>query len=327
MLTDKYNRIHNYLRISLTDKCNLRCTYCNPVDLPKGYFSHANRMSPDEIDTIVGVFVQQGINKIRLTGGEPLVRKDAKEIILRLSKYPPELAVTTNGVFVDEYIETFNQAGIEAVNVSLDSLNRRKASMITGRDEFDRVKKNIDLLLLNKFEVKVNTVVMKGVNEAELPDFIAWTKEEPIHVRFIEFMPFLGNHWSREKVFRHQEMLDLIASKYDFIKMLDGKHDTAMKYKVPGHKGTFAIISTISQPFCSGCNRLRLTTDGKMKNCLFSEDEVDILSAMREGKDIIPLIKQCVWEKEEALGGHTATIDGDLDISKVQNRSMIHIGG
>ncbi len=327
MLADKFNRIHDYLRISLTDKCNLRCTYCNPIDLPKGYFSHGNRMSADEIDAIVGVFVQQGIKKIRLTGGEPLVRKDAKEIMLRLSKYPVELTITTNGVFVDEYINAFNEAGIRSVNVSLDSLSRRKASIITGRDEFDQVKNNIDLLLQNQFHVKVNMVVMKGVNEDELTDFITWTKQEPIDVRFIEFMPFSGNHWSRQKVFRHQEMLDLIALKYDFVKVPDGKHDTAMKYKVPGHKGTFAIISTITQPFCSGCNRLRLTTDGKMKNCLFFEGEVDILSAMREGKDIVPLIKQCVWEKEEALGGHSTTIDGDLDISKVQNRSMIHIGG
>lgn len=327
MLTDQFNRVHDYLRVSLTNKCNLRCTYCNPIDLPKGYYSHTNKMSVDEIDTIVGVFVQQGIKKVRLTGGEPLIRKDAKEIMLRLAKYPVELAITTNAVFVHEFIDTFRQAGIRSVNVSLDSLHPNINHRITGRDEFDRVKQNINLLLKNNFQVKINTVVMKGMNENEIPDFVAWTKDEPVHVRFIEFMPFAGNHWSREKVFSYREMLDLIASAFDFTLMPNEKHDTAMKYKVPEHKGTFAIISTMSRSFCSGCNRLRLTTDGKMKNCLFSKTEVDILSALRNGQDIAPLIKHCVWEKKEALGGQFTSIYENLDSSKITNRSMINIGG
>lgn len=327
MLTDKFNREHDYLRISLTDKCNLRCTYCNPIDLPKGYFSHANKMSAEEIETIAAVFVQQGIKKIRLTGGEPLVRKDAKEIIHRLVKYPVELAITTNGVFVHEYIETFQQAGIRSVNVSLDSLKSSRNKLITGRDEFMRVRQNIDLLLKNNFHVKINTVVMRGMNENEIIDFVGWTKDQPIHVRFIEFMPFAGNHWNREKVFSYREILGLIASKFDITKLPDEKHDTAMKYKVPGYKGTFAIISTMSRPFCSGCNRLRLTTDGKMKNCLFSKSEVDLLSALRNGDDIVPLIKQCVWDKKEALGGQIHFNNGIPEVTKMENRRMIDIGG
>lgn len=327
MLTDQFNRIHDYLRISLTDKCNLRCTYCNPVDLPKGYFSHSNKMSADEIDTIAHIFIKEGVNKIRLTGGEPLVRKDAKEIIHRLSKYPVELTITTNGVFVHEFIETFLQAGICSINVSLDSLNKKRNLLVSGRDEFDRVTQNINLLLQNNFHVKVNTVVMKGVNEDEIPDFVAWTKNEPVHVRFIEFMPFAGNHWNKEKVFSYREILELIGKEHGFIPLKNEKHDTAIKYKVPGYKGTFAIISTMSRPFCSGCNRLRLTTDGKMKNCLFSNSEVDILSALRNGEDIVPLIKQCLWEKKEALGGQFNSINGIPDASKIKNRSMIHIGG
>ena len=327
MLKDKFNRIHDYLRISLTDKCNLRCVYCNPIDLPKGYFTNANKMSAEEIDTIAGVFVQQGVKKIRLTGGEPLVRKDTKEIIQRLSKYPVELVITTNGVFVHEFMETFQQAGIHSVNVSLDSLIKERNFSITKRDEFDRIKQNINLLLNNNFHVKINTVIMKDVNEDEIPDFVEWTKHEPVHVRFIEFMPFAGNQWSNEKVFSHNDMLELISSKYDFKKLPNEKHDTAKKYFVPGHKGTFAIISNMSQPFCGGCNRMRLTTDGKMKNCLFSKSEVDILGALRNGQDIVPLIKQCVWDKEEALGGQFTSIYQDLDSSKISNRSMINIGG
>ena len=327
MLTDKFNRVHDYLRISLTDKCNLRCAYCNPIDLPKGYFAGAQRMTVEEIDQIVAVFVKEGVKKIRLTGGEPLVRKDAQEIIERISKYPVELAISTNGVLVDKYIDIFKYAGIQSVNVSLDSLTREKFFAITKRDEFNRILDNIYLLLQKGFRVKINVVVMKGVNDNELNDFIKWTKHLPVHVRFIEFMPFAGNAWSREKVFSYQEMLDQISKEYEFIKLRDSKHDTDKKYFVPGHDGTFAIISTMSQPFCGGCNRMRLTTDGKMKNCLFSKTEMDILGALRKGIDIAPLIKQCVWMKEEKLGGQLKTIDEKLDTSKINNRSMINIGG
>lgn len=327
MLTDTFNRVHDYLRISLTDKCNLRCSYCNPVDLPKGYFSQANKMSVDEIDTIAGTFVQLGIKKIRLTGGEPLVRKDAKEIIRRLSKYPVELVITTNGAFVHEFLESFQSAGIRSVNVSLDTLKKERNALITRRDEFDRVVQNINLLLKNNFRVKINTVIMKGTNEDEIPGFVEWTKDQPIQVRFIEFMPFDGNRWSKEKVFSQDEMLQLISQHFDYIKLKDERHDTTKKYMVPGHKGSFAIISTMSHLFCGDCNRLRLTTDGKTKNCLFSKTEVDILSALRNGSDIVPLIRQCVWDKKEMRGGQFGTGYKNLDSSTISNRSMINIGG
>lgn len=327
MLTDQFKRVHDYLRVSLTDKCNLRCTYCNPIDLPRGHFSNANKMSLEEIDTIVGVFVEMGIKKVRLTGGEPLVRKDAKEIILRLSKYPVELTLTTNAVFVHEFIETFQRVGIHSVNVSLDSLIPKRNQIITGRDEFKRVMQNIDLLLEHRFQVKVNTVIMADVNAREIPDFVAWTREKPIQVRFIEFMPFSGNHWRKEKVFSYNEMLSLIGERYEYVPLHNDRHDTALKYKVPGFQGTFAMISTMSHPFCSGCNRLRLTTDGKMKNCLFSRSEVDILGALRNGQDIRPLILKSVYDKEEALGGQFTTIDKNPDFSNIINRSMINIGG
>lgn len=327
MLTDKFNRIHDYLRISLTDKCNLRCLYCNPVDLPKGHFKGMSRMTAEEIDQIVSVFVKEGVRKIRLTGGEPLVRKDAQEIIERLSHYPIELALSTNGVLVDKYLEILKSSGIKSVNVSMDSLTREKFFAITKRDEFNRIQDNIYLLLQNGFKVKINVVVMRGINEGELNDFIKWTKHLPLHVRFIEFMPFAGNEWSREKVFSYKEMLEQISKEFEFIKLEDSKHDTDKKYFIPGHEGTFAIISTMTQPFCGGCNRMRLTTDGKMKNCLFSQSEVDILGALRQGTDIAPLIKQCVWMKEERLGGQVKTLDQELDASTLKNRSMIQIGG
>ncbi|HWR32817.1 MAG TPA: GTP 3',8-cyclase MoaA, partial [Chitinophagaceae bacterium] len=327
MLKDNFGRIHDYLRISLTDKCNLRCTYCNPVDLPKGFFDGCTRMSSDEIESIAAIFVREGVKKIRLTGGEPLVRKDAREIIERLSKYPVELAITTNGVFVHEFIETFKKAGIRSVNVSLDSLKREVNLGITGRDEFERVKQNINLLLQHNFHVKVNVVVIRNVNDTEVADFAAWTKNQPLHVRFIEFMPFDGNAWENRKVVTQQEILDAIAERFTFTKLTGEKNDTAKKYYIPGHKGTFAIISSMSLPFCSGCNRMRLTTDGKMKNCLFSRNETDILTALRRGDDITALIKECLAGKEEFRGGQFSAIYEQTDASKINNRTMIKIGG
>lgn len=327
MLKDKFNRVHNYLRISLTDKCNLRCAYCCPIDLPRGYFAGAIQMTADEIDYITSVFVGEGVTKIRLTGGEPLVRKDARDIITRLSKYPVELAITTNGVFVDEFIETFIDAGIKSVNVSLDSLNRDKNFTITQRDEFDRVRKNINLLLENNFHVKVNVVVMKGMNDNEVHEFIDWTRHQPVHVRFIEFMPFDGNGWNNERVISHKEIIEMISLKYTFIRLPGKENDTAKKYFIPGHKGTFAVISTMSEPFCGGCNRMRLTTDGKMKNCLFSKNETDILGALRRNEKILPLIQQCVHNKEKALGGQFTTSLQNSEANRIKNRSMINIGG
>ena len=327
MLKDKFNRVHDYLRISLTDKCNLRCTYCNPNNLAKGFFANSPRMNADEIDQIASVFVKSGVKKIRLTGGEPLVRKDAKEIIQRLAKYPVELAITTNGVFVNEFIEPFKEAGLNSVNVSLDSLNKEKYFSITQRDVFDRVIENINLLIANDFHVKVNVVVMKDVNDAEILDFIQWTKDIPVHVRFIEFMPFTGNKWSSEKVISHQQILKIISSKYHYIKLLNEKNDTAKKYFVPKHKGSFAVISTMSEPFCSGCNRMRLTSDGKMYNCLFARNETDLLSSLRQGKNIEPLIQQCVLGKSFMLGGNNENEKWGKQATETHDRSMISIGG
>ncbi|MCE9539512.1 MAG: GTP 3',8-cyclase MoaA [Bacteroidetes bacterium] len=326
-LKDKFNRIHDYLRISLTDKCNLRCSYCNPNDLGKGFFSNSSRMTADEIDQIVSVFVKSGVKKIRLTGGEPLVRKDAKEIILRLSKYPVELAITTNGVFVNEFIDTFKEAGLKSVNVSLDSLFKEKYFSITQRDEFDRVSDNIKLLVANDFHVKVNVVVMKDVNDSEILEFIQWTKDVPVHIRFIEFMPFTGNKWSSGKVVDHQQILNIISSKFHYIKLLNEKNDTAKKYFVPKHKGSFAIISTMSEPFCNGCNRMRLTSEGKMYNCLFAKAGTDLLSALRLGNDIEPLIEACVQGKSFMLGGNKETEKWGNQTTVSHERSMISIGG
>ncbi len=173
----------------------------------------------------------------------------------------------------------------------------------------------------------MNVVVIKGFNDNEILDFFAWTKNTPVHIRFIEFMPFAGNKWTSNKVFTWQQILDVIGEQYDHIRMQDELHDTAKKYIVPGHEGTFAVISTMSAPFCGTCNRMRLTADGKMKNCLFSEHETDLLTPFRNGEAIEPLILQNISKKAKELGGQFNTDFEHLEAAAIHNRSMITIGG
>jgi cyclic pyranopterin phosphate synthase len=326
MIKDTFGRVHNYLRISLTDNCNLRCFYCMPEE---DYdFTPASRlMQPDEIETLARVFVKQGVNKIRLTGGEPLVRKDAAQIILSLSKLPVTLTMTTNGTRLHEFLPVLQEAGVRSLNISLDTLQAEKFLFMTRRDQFQRVYDNINLLIRNGFHVKVNVVVMKGLNDAEILDFIEWTRLEPVHVRFIEFMPFQGNKWSSNKVVTLDDILAEVGKKYTYSRLKDKKNDTAKGFQVPGHAGTFAIISTMTANFCGGCNRIRLTADGKIKNCLFSKSETDLLTPLRLGEDVLPLIHQNIRSKAKELGGQFTPDFEHLFADDIDNRSMITIGG
>ena len=326
MLRDSFNRIHDYLRISLTNNCNLRCFYCMPEE---DYVStpSAQLMQAEEIEEITRIFVVLGVKKIRLTGGEPLVRKDAAAIIESISKHPVQLTLTTNGTRLHDFLPVLTSAGIQSVNVSLDTLDPEKFNLITRRDQYNRVMTNIALLTQNGIHAKVNVVVMKGVNDTEITDFVKWTHHLPVHIRFIEFMPFSGNHWEVDKVFGLKQILEVIDGEFAYIKLKDEAHDTAKKYMVPGHAGTFAIISTITQPFCGDCNRMRLTADGKMKNCLFSTEETDLLSALRRGENIVPLIHACIAGKKEERGGQFAKNMEEIDSVHMKNRSMISIGG
>jgi cyclic pyranopterin phosphate synthase len=284
-------------------------------------------MQKDEIVQLSKVFVSLGVNKIRLTGGEPLVRKDAGEIIKALSTLPVKLTITTNGSRIHEFIDILEDSGVHSLNISLDTLQPGKFQLITRRNQFDKICSNISLLLKRNFHVKVNMVVMKGLNDNEINDFVEWTKNEPVHVRFIEFMPFTGNWWTSNKVFTMHQMLQVIKEKYTVDRLVDEKHDTAKGYQVPGHRGTFAIISTMTSNFCGDCNRIRLTADGKMKNCLFSEKETDLLTALRSGMDIEPLIHQNILSKARELGGQFTTDFEHLHPEDIHNRSMITIGG
>ena len=326
MIEDSFGRVHDYLRISLTDNCNFRCFYCMPEE--EYDFTPASRlMQTDEIVALAKIFVAQGVKKIRLTGGEPLVRKDAADIILALGKLPVELVMTTNGTRIAEMLPVLKEAGIKTVNISLDTLQPDKFMLITRRDVFHQVRSNIELLLQEKFIVKVNVVVMKGLNDGEIRDFIEWTRHNPIQVRFIEFMPFSGNKWTSNKMFSYQEILDEIGKDFSVLPVKGAPHDTAKGFMVPGHEGSFAIISTMTAPFCSTCNRMRLTADGKLKNCLFSDGETDLLTALRNQEDVLLLIQASIWSKKKELGGQMVPNFEELDANAINNRSMITIGG
>lgn len=287
----------------------------------------ARLMQVDEIEAIAKIFVQHGVNKIRLTGGEPLVRKGAEDIILRLSKLPVKLTMTTNATRLHDFVDVLKEAKVHSLNISLDTLQPEKFNLITRRNQFDLVFDNIHLLIKNGFHVKVNVVVMKGLNDNEINDFIEWTKDTNVNVRFIEFMPFDANRWTSNKVFTWKEILNVVEKNYEVIRLHDDVHDTAKKYTVAGHKGTFAVISTMSAPFCSGCNRMRLTADGKMKNCLFSQTETDLLTVFRNGGDIVPLIYESIHSKEKELGGQFTKDFEKIHTEELHNRTMIAIGG
>ncbi|MHA7943217.1 GTP 3',8-cyclase MoaA [Formosa sp. 3Alg 14/1] len=329
ILTDDFGRHHSYLRISLTEKCNLRCTYCMPENgvplTPKEHIMTAN-----EILKIASVFVKHGVTKIRLTGGEPLVRKDFTEILKQLSSLNIKLSITTNAVIVDRFIADFKQYGLQDINVSLDSLQADKFTFITRRDQFKKAYDNIILLLEQGFNVKMNVVLIKGFNDDEIIDFIKFTKHLPIAIRFIEFMPFDGNNWNKEKLVTQAEILEQAHSHFDedeIISLENEKNYTSRNYQIKGYKGVFGIISSVSNPFCDSCNRIRLTANGNIKNCLFSNQETNLLTAYRQGKNIEPLIASLIHKKYAVRAGMTDFETLNNPENHTNNRSMITIGG
>ncbi len=329
ILQDSHGRDHAYLRISLIERCNLRCSYCMPeegVELsPKSHL-----MTYEEIYEIANTFVKHGVTKIRLTGGEPLIRKDIPIILEKLASLPVELSITSNAVIIDKFIDVLKANGVNKINVSLDSLDSEKFKHITRRDQFKKVYNNILLLVKEGFTVKINAVLMKDFNDNEIIAFINFTKDLPVSVRFIEFMPFDGNKWDMSKMVSYAEVMDYVNeafTKDEVERMQDAPNDTSKNYKIKGYKGSFAIISSVTNPFCDSCNRLRLTANGQLKNCLFSSTEADLLTTLRSGKPIEPVIKKAVEAKLKVRGGMD-TIE-KLQEPKLHsnNRSMITIGG
>lgn len=323
-IIDNFGREHTYLRISITDRCNLRCFYCMPeegIELT----DKPNIMTLEEIIGIAEKFVRLGVDTIRITGGEPLVRKNAEFLFRELAKLGVTLKLTTNGIILDKYFDIFQDIGLRKINISFDTLEKSKSVFITKRDYFDRIMKNLNMAIDYDFDIKLNIVLIKGVNDMEINDFVELTRDQNLGVKFIEFMPFKGNKWDWDKGVSEEEILETVHSKFGGVKKLeDPKHSTSANFKVDGFTGSFGIVSTITNPFCAGCNRIRLTADGNMKNCLFATAETDLLTPFREGKSIEDIILSSIKEKKFSRDGM------DVDMKKEhyeQNRSMISIGG
>lgn len=325
-LTDSLGRKHDYLRISLTDRCNLRCLYCMPHN-DMQFMPPSRLMSANEIQKLAEIFVEHGVRKIRLTGGEPLMRKDVGSILQNLSTLKVKLAITTNGYFLGQYFDTFEKVGLTSINLSLDTLRKDRFEVLSQRKGFDQTWQNIEEAIRRGFYVKLNMVVMKDRNEDEINDFVELTRHMPIHVRFIEFMPFAENRWDFSQTVSYAAILNRIEQTHSFARIEDAANDTARNFRVNNAPGTFAVISSVTNPFCDTCNRIRLTADGKIKNCLFAQNETDLLTILRNGGDVERLIKENIAAKHAARGGLPEFSADNAPKVFSKNRSMISIGG
>ncbi len=327
-LIDPYKRRIDYLRISVTDRCNLRCVYCMPAE---GIALKEPReiLRYEELLRIARIAVRRGITRIRITGGEPLVRRGIIEFLGELSRMDglEDLSLTTNGVLLKDYATGLKEAGLKRVNVSLDSLRRERFLRITRGDHLQRVLDGLEEAeRIGLKPVKVNVVVIKGFNDDEVVDFALLTKEKPYHVRFIEYMPFdVEAGWQKEKCMTTREIMDLITHHEPLEPVNTGYTGAgpARRFRFRGAPGEVGFISPVSEHFCSSCNRLRLTADGKLRTCLFSDDEIDIREALREGKsdeDIERLLFMAVKGKPM---GHRI----NDNLFKKCSRTMSFIGG
>ncbi|KAI0168305.1 hypothetical protein BJ166DRAFT_563245 [Pestalotiopsis sp. NC0098] len=317
-LTDTYQRQHDYLRISLTERCNLRCVYCMPEEgVPLS--PQRELLTTPEIVMLSSVFVAQGVNKIRLTGGEPTVRKDILPLMQQIGALRShglrELCLTTNGLALHRKLDGMVEAGLTGVNLSLDTLDPWQFQIMTRRKGFDAVMKSIDKVLeLNRhgagIKLKINCVVMRGVNDREIVPFIEMTREQDIEIRFIEYMPFDGNKWNKGKMYSYNEMLDLIRETYPGLeKVRDHKNDTSKTWKIPGFVGRIGFITSMTHNFCGTCNRLRITSDGNLKVCLFGNAEVSVRDILRKCNNGEPIeeeafeaMKKIEMDRRQGLG-------------------------
>ncbi len=305
-LIDNHNRHLNYLRISITDRCNLRCMYCMPNDrLPK--LEHREILTYEEILRLVNIAVKLGITKVRITGGEPLVRRGVYGFLERLTAIPGirDVSLTTNGLLLGQHMARLKEAGIKRLNISLDTLDRDKYNLITGYDHFDRVWENIIAAWRAGFApLKLNMVVLKGVNDDELEKFAALSLRYPFHVRFIEYMPIgmagidPSQHVLTPEIMRRVGVLGRLEP------VANGRQDgPARRFRLPGAPGEIGFISALSHHFCETCNRLRLTASGKLRACLLSDEQIDLREPLRKGcsdRDIIRLFRLCVQSKKAA---------------------------
>jgi len=286
LLLDNHGRKITYLRLAVTDRCNLRCFYCMPEDGLQ-WLSRKELMTYGEMLQICSLLVKMGIEKIRITGGEPFVRKDIMQFLTALSQLNgvKELTITTNGVLTAPHVKELKKIGVKSVNLSLDTLDAERFFNITKRDEFSNVMESLGELLKHNIEVKINAVVMDGKNTQDIIPLVELTKDMPVSVRFIEEMPFNGDgHVYGGLQWDYVRILEEISFKYpDIQKIPDGEFSTSYNYQVPGHKGTIGIIAAYSRTFCGTCNRIRITPLGELKTCLYDDGVLNIKDLIRQG--------------------------------------------
>lgn len=284
MLYDNHGRPITYLRLSVTDRCNLRCVYCMPahgIDV----IAKEEILSFEEIERLLHLVCAMGITKVRITGGEPFVRKDLMQLLRRIHHLPKELHLTTNGLWSAQYVPELKAMGIKGVNLSLDTLNRERFQRITRRDELHNVLETFNALLKAEIPIKLNAVVMNGLNDMDIVPLAELTKDFAIDVRFIEEMPFNGEGTSEPVlIWDYKKILSVLNTHYpDLQKLNDAPHSTAMEYKIPNYKGTVGVIAAFSRTFCGTCNRIRVTASGMLKTCLYDDGVLDVKSIMRHG--------------------------------------------
>lgn len=286
-LVDRFGRIHNYLRVSITDRCNFRCQYCLPQTSIQ-WRPRADLLTLEEIVRLVCLFSRCGVDKLRITGGEPTVRKGWQSLLRDVRDVPgvAERLMTTNGTGLAHHAAELATLGLTGVNISLDSLRRERFHEITRQDSLQEVLTGIEAALQAGIpRVKLNVVVMAGVNEDELLDFVAFAHARPLQVRFIEFMPFLGNGWKCDRVIGYAEMLQQIESQFELRARDVRPSDVAKEFDIVGGAGSIGFITSMTDSFCGGCNRLRITADGLLKTCLFLPGQLSLRDMMRGGAD------------------------------------------
>jgi len=326
MLKDGYGRVHTNLRLSLTDRCNLRCVYCMPAE-PE-WMPQPEILTFEEIERLARVAVSLGIRDFRLTGGEPTARKELPELVRRLAAIPGlrDLAMTTNGILLKKLARPLREAGLHRLNISLDTLKGEKFVHIARRDGFRETWEGIEAADQAGFRpLKINMVVMKGVNDDEVVDFAAMARTRPWQIRYIEFMPLDGdNRWSRDQVVPAREILDRIHARWPLELESGGPlSDPARIHRFRDGVGDIGVIASVTEPFCSACDRIRVTPDGKLRTCLFSTWETDLKGPMRSGAsdaDLAELFRSSVAKKEAGHGINDARFVKPL-------RAMNAIGG
>lgn len=333
-LVDSFGRVHDYLRISLTERCNLKCIYCMPNQKIE-YFNSKDLLTTEEFMRIAGLFVDWGIKKIRITGGEPTIHPNFNQILskfklLKMEKNLSSIAITTNGYVTFKYLDHMIDCGVDSFNVSLDTLQEDKFRKITKFNGLKRVIKTIEeLKKFPQLNVKVNCVVIKGINFDEIIEIIHYFKEQKIELRFIEFMPFSGNQWSNDGFVSSEEMINVIRSTFQIetFHHSDPKrssNSTSKNYRLIGFPLIIGFISSMSNHFCGSCNRLRLSVNGQLRTCLFGKSELDFKTLIRnnevEDDYIHQLVQKCLFNKKFSHAG--------MDfLSKNPTDPMVIIGG